>query len=627
MMAQGICRSTIWRFESVKQAAGEGRRKPIDSNGIELLIQLERGKQKQRFERLSATIRAESQAGPWGEWKRKRPRDGAGENDGISAARAEENTQKSDPGPGKIMRMDGWLRTEGLCALLTELPAHAQRSLSRPDTLAWLTSSMDPPPTLFRIIATSGYTRPTSMQISSACFQLTPDQHFPGRVGTAAKQGPPRRAQHRHLRDRRRVPRRAPRQPRAGVLLPHAPRQGALHVFLDPDGASDNCDDLAKTLYSLLFAWLNEHNLSSCPNSLDQFCINFANEHLRSWTQHWLFETHVAEYTTKTLILRFVPAEQARRPRAHHGRPGAPKKTDHSMVEAFAMRWGNHSSFKSNGALDRSGFPGSTISHFNGVTYSAEGFLALNSDFGIEQPVRAGLFSARAIAVTAHPCNEDTIVAAQQPVKPMCAPSTRRKGTVRRAAPMSPSAADATIAEEDGASSAGGADEARAQGILGRMHNTEIDGGLDPRGMGMSADPYAPYPTPGQDGNAWSAAYSDPFHSGSSTAALPLVANASPFQRAGMYECDAGDADYDEHHCAAGRTRSTTRTPSILGATRRGRWTRHAGAARGGRADRGGGRHARRGGRGRGGCGCGVRRGYIASEFRSAQLGWARAGW
>jgi chitin synthase len=30
-------------------------------------------------------------------------------------------------------------------------------------------------------------------------------------------------------------------------------------VFLDPDGASDNCDDLAKTLYSLLFAWLNEH--------------------------------------------------------------------------------------------------------------------------------------------------------------------------------------------------------------------------------------------------------------------------------------------------------------------------------------------------------------------------------
>jgi len=30
-------------------------------------------------------------------------------------------------------------------------------------------------------------------------------------------------------------------------------------VFLDPDGAANNCDDLMKTLYSLLFSWLNEH--------------------------------------------------------------------------------------------------------------------------------------------------------------------------------------------------------------------------------------------------------------------------------------------------------------------------------------------------------------------------------
>ncbi|KAI6023521.1 P-loop containing nucleoside triphosphate hydrolase protein [Pisolithus microcarpus] len=74
-------------------------------------------------------------------------------------------------------------------------------------------------------------------------------------------------------------------------------------VFLDSDGASDNRNDLAKTLYSLLFAWLNEHinqrlcrddfdtfiglfdlpgpqNMTGGSNLLDQFCIDFANERL-----------------------------------------------------------------------------------------------------------------------------------------------------------------------------------------------------------------------------------------------------------------------------------------------------------------------------------------------------------
>ncbi len=58
----------------------------------------------------------------------------------------------------------------------------------------------------------------------------------------------------------------------------------------------------------------------------------------------------------------------------------APKKTDHTMIEAFGKRWGSHSSFKV-GAVDRSGFPTFTINHFNGpVTYSAEGFLDRNLD-------------------------------------------------------------------------------------------------------------------------------------------------------------------------------------------------------------------------------------------------------
>ncbi|KAF8147259.1 glycosyltransferase family 2 protein [Crassisporium funariophilum] len=257
-------------------------------------------------------------------------------------------------------------------------------------------------------------------------------------------------------------------------------------VFLDPDGASDNRDDLAKTLYSLLFAWLNEHinqrlckddfstfiglfdlpgpqNMSS-PNSLDQFCINFANERLQNWMQKSLFEKHVNEYNLEG-VSRFVPQvpyfDNTECIRLLQTTPGGlihimddqarrqPKKTDHTMVEAFTKRWGNHSSFKT-GTVDRSGYPTFTVNHFNGgVTYSSEGFLdrdAINPDFvsllrgavdGLEgsgsiNPFVKGLFSAKAIATQAHPRNEDTIVAAQQAVKPMRAPSTRRKSALKR---------------------------------------------------------------------------------------------------------------------------------------------------------------------------------------------------
>ncbi|KAF8438194.1 hypothetical protein L210DRAFT_3647176 [Boletus edulis BED1] len=126
------------------------------------------------------------------------------------------------------------------------------------------------------------------------------------------------------------------------------------------------------------------------------------------------------------------------------------------MVEAFG---GNHSSFKV-GPVDRSGSPTFTVNHLNGpVSYSSEGFLernldSLNPDFvsllrgslagasdgaegaGSANPFVKGLFSAKAIATQAHPKNEDTIVSAQQPVKPMRTLSTRRKGTVKRMATL-----------------------------------------------------------------------------------------------------------------------------------------------------------------------------------------------
>lgn len=268
-------------------------------------------------------------------------------------------------------------------------------------------------------------------------------------------------------------------------------------VFLDEDGAAENRDNLAKTLYSLLFAWINENiNQKLCredyaafiglfdlpgsqnipqsavrSNSLDQFCVNFANERLHNWIQKRVFEYRMDEYATEG-VRQYLPTvpffDSTECVRMLSSKPGglthimddqarrAPKKTEHTMVEAFTKRWGTHSSFKSGGS-DRSGFPTFSVAHYNGaVTYSAESWLernqeTVNPDFvsllrgttnattasmeqpGSNNPFIQGLFSAKAIATQAHPRNEETIVAAQQPHKPMRAPSTKRKQTIRRA--------------------------------------------------------------------------------------------------------------------------------------------------------------------------------------------------
>ena len=285
-------------------------------------------------------------------------------------------------------------------------------------------------------------------------------------------------------------------------------------VFLDPDGSADNRDELAVTLYSLLFTWLNEHinqrlhkddfasfvalldlpgpqNLTSRPNGLDQFCVNFANERLQNFVQKRLFESHVSEYSNEG-ISRFVPQvpyfDNAECIRLLQNRPGGlihimddqarrmPRKTNHTMVEAFSKRWGNHSSFKV-GSADRSGFPTFTVNHFTGpVTYSAEGFLERNQDTmspdfvqllrgtstteqqaadgsGSINPYVRGLFTSKAVATQVHPKNEETIISAQQPVKPMRAPSTRRKNTIKRMPTVRET--DADEKEEEDTSSGG----------------------------------------------------------------------------------------------------------------------------------------------------------------------------
>jgi chitin synthase len=65
-----------------------------------------------------------------------------------------------------------------------------------------------------------------------------------------------------------------------------------------------------------------------------------------------------------------------------------------------------------------------------------------------------------------------------------------------------------------------------------RIREAEAEAGLDPH---SGVDPYAPYSAPGNGENSpFASGYQDAYHS--SSQALPLVSNASPFQRADLYD-------------------------------------------------------------------------------------------
>ena len=67
-----------------------------------------------------------------------------------------------------------------------------------------------------------------------------------------------------------------------------------------------------------------------------------------------------------------------------------------------------------------------------------------------------------------------------------------------------------------------------------RLRDAEAEAGIDVRSIG---DPYAPYASPGLPPDD----YADPFNQVSSQAHAPLVANASPFQRADFYDDEYED--------------------------------------------------------------------------------------
>lgn len=191
--------------------------------------------------------------------------------------------------------------------------------------------------------------------------------------------------------------------------------------FLDPDGACLARDDLAATLYGLLFAWIGEYlnsklskddfksfvsildfpgtqssSSSSRTNGLDELCFNLANERIQSFLLERTFESQKAEYANEE-VASFLPGldtsyfsnpEGVRVLTSQPGglvhiiddQAGRRGKSDSTMLVSMGKRWGQNNSFGWRASDAAQGRIGTfVVNHYDTqVTYHAEGFLENN---------------------------------------------------------------------------------------------------------------------------------------------------------------------------------------------------------------------------------------------------------
>ncbi|GAA5852425.1 hypothetical protein JCM9279_001197 [Rhodotorula babjevae] len=193
-------------------------------------------------------------------------------------------------------------------------------------------------------------------------------------------------------------------------------------VFLDAEGAAANRDDLAGTLYSLVFSWIGEFlNEKLCRDDfatfvslvdfpgpvqhaashrdglgVEAFCFNLASERVQSYLVEQLHEADKAEYAAEGLVLPGADVKHSSNSetvRLLTNQPGGlvhiiddqsrrRGKTDATMLKAMTKRWSNHPSFSSREGDEAQGRPGTfVVSHWHGqATYSTENFVANNSE-------------------------------------------------------------------------------------------------------------------------------------------------------------------------------------------------------------------------------------------------------
>ncbi|KAF9972361.1 hypothetical protein BGZ73_004549, partial [Actinomortierella ambigua] len=249
-------------------------------------------------------------------------------------------------------------------------------------------------------------------------------------------------------------------------------------VFLDSQGAAAQRDELAQGLYSLLFSWIVEFlNVKLCnenpanfiglvdlfgfqqyaTNRLDQFCVNYANERLHQFFLHQIFESSAndlevdgvtpvprVQYFDNSACLELLGSQP------EEGLIGimsaqsknVGRKTDSTMLDAFTKQYPKHDSLSVT-KNNINAFPSFTIRHYQApVSYSVDGWLEQNTDIlssdfvtlfrgglGVApcgNPFVQSLFTDKALTTESHPRHDNTIVAAQQSIKPKRAPSMRR---------------------------------------------------------------------------------------------------------------------------------------------------------------------------------------------------------
>ena len=199
------------------------------------------------------------------------------------------------------------------------------------------------------------------------------------------------------------------------------PWKERVSFLLDPEGASLARDDLAVTLYGLLFAWISEYlnsklskedfksfvsildfpgtqqsSSSSRTNGLDELCVNLANERIQSFLLEMAFESQKAEYANEE-VSSFLPGLNT----TYFSNPdgvrilitkpgglvhiiddqaGKRGKSDSTMLNSMGKRWGQNSSFGWRASDEQQGRTGTfVVNHYDAqVTYNAEGFLENN---------------------------------------------------------------------------------------------------------------------------------------------------------------------------------------------------------------------------------------------------------